>query len=302
VQTIPLAQITGGMNHFAADAKRERFFFTGTSDKQLLVIDLKTGKLVKTISGFSPAAACFAPDLNVLCVSGAGAVRLYDGESYEPLAKLQLGSAMDELQYDPKTHRLYAGIMDAATPAIGVIDLSERRLVTKIKLPKPAQGFVLEQNGTRLFANTPDARQVTVIDRDKQAVVAEWKLEDAQWNYPAALDEEHHRLFVGCRKPARLLIVNTQSGKVVGSAETGHGADDMSFDPVTRRVYVACGGSGVITVVQQQDADHYEPIANVPTASGARNSLYVPELQRFYLGVPHEQDKPAELRAYEATR
>jgi hypothetical protein len=302
VQTIPLPQITGGMNHFAADAKRDRFFFTGTSDKQLLVIDLKAGKVVKTISGYSPAAACFAPDLNVLCVSGAGAVNLYDGESFEPLEKLQLGSAVDELQYDSKTHRLYAGIMDAGAPAIGVIDLTDRKLVTKIKLPKPAQGFVLEQRGARLFANTPAAGQVTVIDRDKQAVVAEWKLADAEWNYPAALDEERHRLFVGCRKPARLLVLDTDSGKVITSAETGDGADDMTFDPATRRVFLACGGNGVITVIQQQDADHYRTAANIPTAPGARNSLFIPELKRFYLAVPHQQDSPTELRAYEAAK
>src|SRR4051812_27913888 len=65
-QTITLPQITGGMNHFAADAKRERFFLTGTVDKQLLVVDLKSGKVIKTIGGYSPAAACFAADLNLL--------------------------------------------------------------------------------------------------------------------------------------------------------------------------------------------------------------------------------------------
>jgi len=143
---------------------------------------------------------------------------------------------------------------------------------------------------------------VTVIDREKQAVVAEWKLSEAESNYPAALDEEHHRLLVGCRRPARLLILDTDSGKVVASTETGEGADDMSFDPATHRAYLACGGSGAITIIQEQDADHYRRLGDVPTTAGARNSLYILELKRFYLGVPRRQDSPAELRAYEAVK
>lgn len=302
VQTIQLPQITGGMNHFAADGQHKRFFLTGTSNKQVLVIDLETAKVLQTITGYSPAAAAFAPDLNVLCVSGAGAVTFYDDKSYKPLGKVELGSPVDELRYDAHSHRLYAGITDPAAPAMAVINLQQRKLIAKIKLPKPPQGFVLEEHGNRLFANTPGADQVTVIDCDKQAVVAEWKLSDAKYNYPAALDEDHHRLFIGCRSPARLLVLDTESGKVVASTETGKGADDMAFDPLTRRIYLACGGSGVITVVQQQDGDQYRTIADVPTAPGARNSLYVPDLKRFYLAVPHQQDAPTELRGYEPVR
>jgi DNA-binding beta-propeller fold protein YncE len=300
VQTIPLPQITGGMNHFDADGKRQRFFLTGTADRQTLVIDLKAGKVLQTIGrGYSPAAARFAPDLNLLCVSGGGAVTLYDGDSFERVGKVELGSAVDELQYDPKTHRLYAGIQDADAPAIGVIDLAARTLLTKMKLPKPAQAFVLEEQGTRLLANTPGADQVTVIDRHKRAVVAEWKPTEAHANYPAALDEKNHRLFIGCRRPAKLLVLDTDSGKTIASADTGADADDLSFDAATGRIYLACGGGdGAISVVQQDDANHYHALSNVPTAPHARNSLLVPELKRFYLAVPRRQDAPAELRAY----
>jgi hypothetical protein len=121
-------------------------------------------------------------------------------------------------------------------------------------------------------------------------------------NFPMAFDREAHRLLTVFRSPARLLVLNTESGKVVASTETGKGADDMAFDPLTRRIYLACGGSGVITVVQQQDGDQYRTIADIPTTPGARNSLYVPDLKRFYLAVPHQQDAPAELRGYEPVR
>jgi len=298
-QTIPLPQVTGGMNHFAADAKRGRFFFTATSDKALLIVDLKAGKVIKSITGFSPAAARFAPDLDRLCVSGAKAVTIYDGESYDTVGKVELGSAVDEMQYDPKTHRLYVGLQDRSAPGIAVIDVGERKLLTRIKLKAPPQGFVLDDAGTRVYANTPGAGQVTVIDCARQTVVAEWKLTDAVSNYPAALDEKHHRLLIGCRRPAKLLAIDTDTGKTVGSADTGDDADDMSFDPMTRRVYPACG-SGVISAIQQDDADHYHALPAVKTADGARNSVFVPELKQLYVGVPRHGNAPTELRAYEA--
>jgi hypothetical protein len=296
-QTISLPQVTGGMNHFAADAKRGRFFFTATTDKTLFVIDLDSGKVISTITGYSPAATRFAPDLDVLCVSGAKAVTFYDGDSYHELGRVELNSSVDEMQYDPKTHRLYAGLQDRAAPGIAVIDVSDRKLLTKIKLPSPPQGFVIDGAGAKLYANTPGAKQVTIVDCQNQAVLSEWKLSEAVSNFPAALDEKNHRLLIGCRKPSRMLAIDIDSGKTVASAEIGEDTDDMSFDPVARCAYLACG-SGVISVIQQIDADQYRALPNIPTGDGARNSLFIAERKGFYVGVPKQKDTPTQLRCY----
>jgi hypothetical protein len=118
------------------------------------------------------------------------------------------------------------------------------------------QGFAAEQGGTRLFANTPGARQVTVLDRNTGTVAAQWKLTEAQSNYPMALDEKNQRLFVVCRRPARLLVLDSATGRTITSTECGGDADDMSFDAAAKRIFVACGDS-VISTIQQVDADHY---------------------------------------------
>jgi hypothetical protein len=296
-QTIPLPQVTGGMNHFAADDRRDRFFFTATTDKMLLIIDLKSGAVIHTITGYSPAAARFAPDLDLLCVSGAKAVTIYDGDSYKDIGKVELDSSADEMQYDSRTHRLYVGMQDRAAPGIAVIDLAERKLLTRIKLPAPPQGFVLEESGARLFANTPGAKQITVIDCPKQAVAAEWKLTDTVSNYPAALDEKNHRLLIGCRKPSRMLAIDIDSGKTVASTDIGGDTDDMAFDPIARRAYFACG-AGEISVIQQDDADHYHALPNIPTTDGARNSLLIPERKEFYVAIPKTAAAPTQLRGY----
>jgi DNA-binding beta-propeller fold protein YncE len=126
-------------------------------------------------------------------------------------------------------------------------------------------------------------------------------LTDPRANYPIALDEKHHRLFVGCRSPAKLLVLDTASGDRVASIGTGGDADDMSFDPVGKCVYIACG-DGVITTVQQTDADHYRKLPDTPTAEGARNALFQESLKTFYLAVPRRGSAPAQLRAYQARK
>jgi DNA-binding beta-propeller fold protein YncE len=298
-QAVSLPHLGGGTNHLAADAKRGRFFVTAPGDKKVVVADIKAGKELRVLTAVPASAAAFLADLDNLCLSGGGGVTFYDGDTLTPLARVDLGSSVDELRYDSKQHRLYAGLMDADKVGIAVIDAARRTLVAKLKLPAKPQGFEIEQNGSRLYANTPGAGQVTVLDREQNAVVAEWKLTDAESNYPVALDEANHRLFVGCRRPTpRMLVIDTSSGKTVAQVDCGADADDMSFDATHRCAYLACG-AGVITGVQQVDADHYRRLPDTPTVAGARNGLFVPELQTFFLAVPGRGNEAGELRAYQ---
>ena len=114
-----------------------------------------------------------------------------------------------------------------------------------------------------------------------------------------ALDETHHRLFVGFRKPAKLIVFDTETEKVVAELPSPDDADDIFYDTSRQRIYVS-GGDGSIGIFQQTDADHYKMMTKIPTASGARTSLFVPELSRFYLAVPHRGAQTAEVRVYEA--
>ena len=113
-----------------------------------------------------------------------------------------------------------------------------------------------------------------------------WTITNAQNNFPMALDEANHRLFVGTRDPPKLMVFDTNSGKVISILDIANDADDIFYDAAKKRIYVSCG-EGFVNIFQQQDADHYNAIVSVPTAQGARTSLFVPELHRFYLAVPH---------------
>jgi hypothetical protein len=298
VQTVALPQITGGMNHLAADAKRHRFFVTAPGEKKVAVVDLKTAKVLRVLAGPATAAR-FLPDVDQLCVAGARTVAFYDGASLMLVGAVDLPSTLDELQYDAREKQLYVGMMDNDKPGIAVLGVPHRKLLDQLRLPAKPQGFVVEANGSRIFANTPGAGQVTVIDRNRRALAAEWKLTAARSNYPIALDEKNQRLFVACRKPATLLVLDSVSGNQVASIAIGGDADDMAFDAAAKHIYVACG-DGVITTIRQVDANHYEKLPDTPTVEGARNALLEEDLRTFYLVVPRRGNAPAQLRAYQA--
>jgi hypothetical protein len=118
-----------------------------------------------------------------------------------------------------------------------------------------------------------------------------------------ALDEGDHRLFVGTRSPARLLVLDTETGKPVANLASVGDADDIFYDAKAKRIYVS-GGAGAIRVFTQKDPNQYKVLGEVSTAEGARTSLFVPGWRKLYLAVPDYGGQQAEVRIYkvEASR
>jgi DNA-binding beta-propeller fold protein YncE len=94
------------------------------------------------------------------------------------------------------------------------------------------------------------------------------------------------------------VVLDTETGKEVTSLPVGAGAADMNFDPVTKRIYVPCG-EGIITVIEQRDANDYQVIGNIPTKSGAKNGILVPSLGRYYVAVPKKGEQEAQVLVFE---
>ena len=114
-----------------------------------------------------------------------------------------------------------------------------------------------------------------------------------------ALDEEDHRLFIVCRLPARVVVLDTDTGKVIEKLPVVGDSDDVFYDKARKRVY-ATGGEGAISVFQQQDPDRYRQIANIPTVKGARTSFFSPDLGEFFVAARREGFEPAAIRIYSA--
>ena len=298
LQAIPLPGVEGRIDHLAVDLKGQRLFVAALGNNTVEVIDLKTGNRVHTITGLrEPQGVGFIPESNKLYVANAkgGACDIFDGASFKQIKSVKFSDDADNVRYDAAARHVYVGYGDGA---LGVIDAASGERIGDVKLDAHPESFQLEKNGSRVFVNIPTARKIAVVDRAKAAVIGSWKVE-ARDNFPMALDEEHHRLFVATRKPAKLVVFDTESGRAVASLGAPGDADDVFYDAAKRRIYIS-GGEGAIGVFRQSDADRYEAVTKISAAAGARTSLFVPELGRLYLAVPHRGGQGAEIRVYEA--
>ena len=136
------------------------------------------------------------------------------------------------------------------------------------------------------------------MDADKLKVTETWPVNEAAANFPMALDAARHRLFVVTRRPERLLVFDTKTGKQVSTAEAGGDSDDIFYDGERGRVY-ASFGEGAVFVYEQRDADHYRLAAKVQTAAGARTSLFSPELGRLFVAAPARGGGAAQIMVYQ---
>jgi DNA-binding beta-propeller fold protein YncE len=159
--------------------------------------------------------------------------------------------------------------------------------------------MVIDRAGKKLYVNLTGTDEVGVVDLDKGQLVARWPLPNAHVAHPVVLDEADHRLFVATRQPAMFIVFNTDTGKAVASLPCVGVNSDMSFDSSSKRIYVT--GSEMASVFEQRDADHYEHIADVPTAYRAKSSIFVPDLKRLYVAVSGKgkPDAKLELQIYE---
>jgi DNA-binding beta-propeller fold protein YncE len=297
-KSIPLANVNGRIDHMAADAKGGRLFVAALGNKTLEVVDWNNGKTIKTITGLDePQGIVYRPDSNRLYVAtgGDGSVRIFDGSSFMLQRTIKLGDDADNLRFDAASGLVWAGYGSGAVAAIG----DDGKLLANIRLSAHPESFQLEHDGGRIFVNVPGSRQVGVIDRDKKAVVATWGTGLDFSNFPMALDEKSKRLFVVCRVPARLLVMDSDTGKVVAKMPTAGDSDDVFYDAARHRVYVT-GGGGNLVVYEQRSRDQYDQIASLRTADGARTSLFVPDADRLFVAVPHRGAQQAEIRVYRA--
>src|SRR5438094_1539908 len=296
-QTIPLPGVEGRIDHMSVDVKGQRLFVAALGNNTVEVVDLAQGKRSRSITGLKePQGIVYIPTLDqVVVANGAdGTVRTFDARSFTTISSLDLGDDADNVRYDSTVGRLVVGYGDGA---LGIIDLKTHKVINSIKLSGHPESFQLEKSRPRIYVNVPNANHIAVIDT-KQTVAATWSTGELRSNFPMALDEPHHRLFVGFRKPARLAVFDTESGKQIAMVNCSGDTDDVFYDQENGRVYVSAG-EGFIDVIKQMDADHYQPISKMPTAAGARTSFFVPELHRFFLAVPRRLGQEPAILVYE---
>lgn len=297
-QTIPLPNVSGRIDHLSVDLKGQRLFVAALGNNTVEVLDLKAGKVVHSITGLSePQGVLFVPEVNRLFVANGGNGRcdILDASSFAAIASIKLTGDADNIRYDRKSSSAVVGYGDGG---LSFIDPKSGKATSSIELGGHPESFQLEAPGTKIFVNIPSANQIAVVDRGQQKVVSTWLMTSALANFPMALDESQHRLFVGFRSPARLNVFDTETGKTIISLKSVGDVDDIFYD-TTHKLTFVIGGEGYIDIFSQQDADHYQLLMHVPTGAGARTGLWVPEWDRLYVAVPRQGAQEAKIQVYE---
>lgn len=295
-KTIEMPDVQGRIDHMSVDVKGRRLFVSALGNNTVEVIDVKAGKRVKTITGLAePQGVLYVPDNDRICVANAkdGSVRIFDGTSYSLLKTLDYGEDADNLRYDAGRQRVYVGYGGGA---LGEID-SEGNKIADTKVDPHPESFQLEKNGPRIYVNLPKSRKIAVVEREKHTIIGTWRTGMAFANYPMALDEKDHRLFVVTRFPARLLVFDTNTGKIVQSLSAVGDCDDVFYDQTRKRIY-ASGGDGALSVFDQKDPDHHRELARIKTVKGARTSFFSSDLARLFVAIRRQGSNPAAIEIF----
>jgi len=311
VQTIPLPNVEGYFDHMAVDTKGQRLFVPGEHQRTIEVIDLRTGKDIHTISGFGgdPRKTIYLPQTNEIWVDdGDASVKAFSGETYELVKNIPLSGhdldkdsrrVPDNGVYDPTTGLFYLGDRadglkkEGIKGSIEIVDLKSGKYVGSIEVDglNPA-GLALDPKSPKMYVVTGDTSNVIVIDREQRKVLATWPITGGPEPHAVAFDGAHHRLLIGSRvkrshiyKPGKLVVMDSDTGKVIDAIDTEGGVDEVEYEPASHRVYYT-GTTGFVEVFKQVDADHYERLGRVATGPIAKTSLLVPDMKRFYAAIP----------------
>jgi len=288
---IPLGEVRGRIDHMAVDLKRQRLFVAELGNDSLGVIDLANRKLIRTITGLKePQGVGYEPSTDMLYVANAGdgSVRLFEGSDYNSAGQIELGSDADNIRVDAAAKRIFVGY---GSGALAVIDPSTRSRVGDISLEAHPESFQIDPDANQIFVNVPDARGIAVVDHVSQKQIGKWSLADRGANFPMALDHARRQVLVIFRAPAELGAFSMTDGELIASPATCGDADDLFVDAKRSRVYVSCG-DGFLDVLDAKEAA-YRRIARIPTVSGARTSLFVPEMDRLLVAVRASSGEPA---------
>jgi DNA-binding beta-propeller fold protein YncE len=283
LKQVTVSELEGPIPHLAVDVKGQRIFLAASNKNAIEIFDAQTLRHTGTISGLAaPQDVVFVPETGSLLISNGadGSFRVYDGATLKLTSSKLMGGDADRIQVGAGGKTAFVGW---GVGSIAMLDLHSGKRVD-IQLKSHPDAIQLDSAGNRIFVNMPGVKQLAVIERKSQFLAESWPVHPCRDNGPMALDEANRRIFVVCRKPAKLLVLNMDDGAIVATMSTVEDADDVFYDRERKRVYVV-GGEGYIAAHRQKGPDEYGPVSYVETSPGGRSGLFVPEWNRIYVAA-----------------
>jgi YVTN family beta-propeller protein len=248
------------------DAHAHLLYISRTTHVQM--VDTDTGKLTGDITGFTHTHAVA---LDVVGKYGyvtdgdANQVVVFDRASRQIVTKIDAPQDPDFIIFEPKTERVLA--FNHTSYDANVIDTKTNRVIATIALPGEPETAQADGKGI-IFLNIETAHMIVRIDAQELKVTAKWPLAPCERPTGLAFDPDHQRLFSACGNQ-KMAIVDSVTGKVVGTADIGARADAAAYDARHALVF-SSNGDGSLTILSQVSADRYEPMQTLSTRVGAR--------------------------------
>jgi YVTN family beta-propeller protein len=272
-----------GWDYLALDVAARRVYVS--HGDTVLVLDADSGKPVGSIDGLSGVhGIALAPAMHRGWISNghSNTVTVFDTATLKTTGTIKVsGENPDAILYDPASQRVFTfnGHSSNAT----AIDAASGKVVATIALPGKPEFGVSDGHG-RIFANIEDKSELVEIDPKAARVLATWSLAPGESPSGLAFDSVHHRLFAVCDN-RQMIVLDAQSGKRIASVPIGDGPDAAAFDAARGLIFSSNGQSGTLTVVHEDDPDHYRVVATVPTQTTARTMALDPKTGNVYLSA-----------------
>lgn len=291
---IILPNVRGRIDHISYDSINHLAFIAALGNNTVEVVNTDKKQVVHTIAGLhEPQGIVYISSLNRLAVANGdnGDCVFFILPAYTQSGVVHLKGDADNIRYDAPSDLLYVGYGDGG---LAVIDANTMKQVADIPLDGHPESFQISKKQNRIFINVPDADEIEVAELSTHKIIGKWKNTSASSNFPMALDEKNNRLFIGCRSPASLRMVSTETGKDLFSLNCSGDTDDVFYNGSL--VFVSAG-KGFIDVFRANKNELVQ-INHIKTGGGARTSLLLASEKKFLLAVPVHAGNPAALWIY----
>jgi DNA-binding beta-propeller fold protein YncE len=278
----------GGFDYLTIDSDARRLYLShGT---QVDVIDPDNGKLIGTIAD-TPGVhgIALATELKHGFTSNGreNKVSMFDPTTLQLINKIDVGKGPDGIYYDQVTKRVFTN--NHGTHDITAIDARTGQVIGTVKAAGDGESAVVADG--LVYVNLEDTSEVIVFDPKTLEVKHRFPIGVAETPTGLAYDAKTKRLFIGCRKDPKMVVMDAVSGKVINSFPIGRGVDYAGFDPQANLVFFSCS-EGVLSVFHEKSADQYEDMGPVKTQAGARTMAFDPRTKKIFLSTAEYVETP----------
>ncbi|MEP7078909.1 MAG: YncE family protein [Chthoniobacterales bacterium] len=270
----------GGWDILTVDAAALRLYVSHAT--KVVVVDLEKNAVAGEITD-TPGVHAFVavPELERGFSSNGkeNKASVVDLKTLATISKVDTGENPDAMVYDAKRREVY--VFNHTGNSATVIDAKSATVVATIPLGGSPEFGAVDNAAGRVYCNLEDKSEVVVIDTAKHEVVARWPLAPNEEPTGMALDAAHHRLFATCHNKM-MTMLDTNSGKVVGTVPIGSGVDGCAFDDATQLAFASCG-EGVTTIAKEETPESLNVVQTLQTQRGARTIALDPQTHRIYL-------------------